>query len=153
MTYLTTSIDVAPALKKSVVSSITATLLKIPFQMDCKRRKFPKTMTQITQVTNKAHGLKISIKEPWSPYFALQYLHSSPWSWRSVKMKNRVGLMIHNYMPGQGCDVWTNLKKKTLKSNPEFLLYGEKNIFLHTAQVTEIYYQKMWCLQLSPVIF
>ena len=38
--YLTTSIELAPDLKKSVESSITGTLLKIPAQMTYTRETF-----------------------------------------------------------------------------------------------------------------
>lgn len=36
--HLTTSMEAAPALKKSVVSSMAGTLLRIPFQMFCDER-------------------------------------------------------------------------------------------------------------------
>lgn len=50
--HLTTSMEAAPDLKKSVVSSMAGTLLRMPFQMFCDLKNKTKKHSQTTFIGN-----------------------------------------------------------------------------------------------------
>lgn len=50
--HLTTSMEAAPDLKKSVVSSIAGTLLRMPFQMFCGQNNYKKTLDNKNSTEN-----------------------------------------------------------------------------------------------------
>lgn len=105
-THLTTSMEAAPDLKKSVVSSIAGTLLRMPFQMFCGQNNYKKTLHNKNSTLKIGYSMAVKMNQlrvslPWSLLPSSSLHQSAPhWSFPQRRSIWKQGSSSHLQIAG-----------------------------------------------------